>query len=283
MTDTIDNGDSANLDEGVATVAAASRALKVLRCFSTETPVLGASAIGRSLQMHKSTVHRLLVTLEREGFVYQVEPGRYALSYAILELASAVISSGGAREIVLEHLGQLVKECGETAHFAVMDSGQVLYLEKVEGTWALRMPSAVGRRVPLNCTALGKVLLGGLPDDEQERIAHSVRWKASTSNTLVIPADIVAAARTARSDGYAIDREEIEFGLVCIAAPVVDHTGQICGGISISGPTTRMDERLDELVRHVRAAAELISSRLGPRARTLSGASFEVLTTPKPV
>jgi IclR family KDG regulon transcriptional repressor len=260
--------------DNVATVASVSRALRILRCFSPGRTTLGVSEIARMLQMHKSTTYRLLVTLEREQFLYQVEPGRYALSYTVLELATAVTNSGGVREIVLEQLGRLVAQTGETAHLAVLDDGEVLYLEKVEGTWSLRMPSAVGRKVPLNCTALGKVLLSGMEPEELDDVARSRRWSAATEHTVTDPKKLMSIARRVRKDGFAIDREEIELGLLCIAAPIRDDVGQICAGLSISGPLSRVDPNLSAYVEHVIAAADAVSKRLGARARGLREVAF---------
>jgi DNA-binding IclR family transcriptional regulator len=260
--------------DNVATVASVSRALRILRCFSPERTALGVSEIARVLQMHKSTTYRLLVTLEREQFLYQVEPGRYALSYTVLELATAVSNSGGVRAVVLEQLGQLVAQTGETAHLAVLDDGEVLYLEKVEGTWSLRMPSAVGRKVPLNCTALGKVLLSGMAPDELDDAVRSRRWVAVTDNTVTDPKKLGSIARRVQKDGFAIDREEIELGLLCIAAPIRDDVGEVCAGISVSGPLSRIDPNLSSYVENVKAAADAISNRLGAQARSLREVAF---------
>lgn len=260
--------------ENVATVASVSRALRILRCFSPSKSALGVSEIAQMLQMHKSTAYRLLVTLEREHFVYQVEPARYALSYTVLELATAVANSGGVRQIILEQLAALVAETGETAHLAVLDDGEVLYLEKVEGTWSLRMPSAVGRRVPLNCTALGKVLLSGMSPEKLEEVVGSTRWHAATENTVTNPTELIDIARRVREDGFALDREEIEQGLLCIAAPIHDDTGEICAGISISGPLSRIEPHLAAYVTGVKTAAKAVSDRLGPRAHSLREVAF---------
>lgn len=258
----------------VATVASVSRALRILRCFSPGRTALGVSEIARMLQMHKSTTYRLLITLEREQFLYQVEPGRFALSYTVLELATAVTNSGGVREVVLEQLRELVAKTGETAHLAVLDAGEVLYLEKVEGTWSLRMPSAVGRKVPLNCTALGKVLLSGMAPEELNDVARSTRWVPATEHTVTDPNKLMSIARRVRQDGFAVDREEIELGLLCIAAPIRDDAGKICASISISGPLSRVDPNLPSYVEDVKAAADAVSKRLGARASSLRDVAF---------
>jgi IclR family KDG regulon transcriptional repressor len=254
-------------------IASVSRALRVLRCFSVDTPELGVSEIARTLGIHKSTVHRLLATLEHEGFLRQVEGGRYMLAIAVLELAAGVIAWESIRETVLGSLRELAERTGETAHLAVLDAGEVLYVEKVEGKWSLRMPSSVGKRLPLNCTALGKVFLAGLYRDESHRIIHGRKWRALTPNTLTDPQLIEAEVDSIRAQGYAIDREEVEEGLACIAAPITDDRGITSAALSISAPSSRVLARLEESIRAVQETSAGLSRLLGADARRLREAS----------
>jgi DNA-binding IclR family transcriptional regulator len=256
----------------VPVISAVSRALRVLRCFSVDTPELGITEISRSLDIHKSTVHRLLATLEHEGFVRQIEGGRYMLSFALLELSAGVIAWEGIRETVLSSLQDLAKNTGETAHLAVLDAGEVLYIEKVEGKWSLRMPSSVGKRLPLNCTALGKVFLAGLDRHESHRIVHGQKWQTRTPNTLIDPYELETEVNAVRDQGYALDREEVEEGLVCIAAPIVDDRGITSAAVSISAPSSRILSRLEDHIEAVQEACTALSRTLGANARRLRDA-----------
>jgi IclR family KDG regulon transcriptional repressor len=256
----------------VPVIGAVSRALRVLRCFSVETPELGVTEIAKNLDIHKSTVHRLLATLEHEGFVRQIEGGRYMLSFAVLELSAGVIAWEGVRETVLSSLQDLAKHTGETAHLAVLDAGEVLYIEKVEGKWSLRMPSSIGRRLPLNCTALGKVFLAGLDRNESHRIVHGQKWEARTPNTLTDPYELETEVNAVRDQGYAVDREEIEEGLVCIAAPIMDDRGVTSAAISISAPSSRMLSHLEDRIEAVQGTSAALSRSLGANARRLRDA-----------
>jgi DNA-binding IclR family transcriptional regulator len=268
-----ENGEPQPSTETVPPIGAVSRALRVLRCFSVDTPELGVSEIARTLGIHKSTVHRLLATLELEGFVRQVEGGRYMLSVAVLELSAAVIAWESIRETVLASLQELARRTGETAHLAVLDAGEVLYVEKVEGKWSLRMPSSVGKRLPLNCTALGKVFLAGLEREEGHRIMHGRLWEARTPNTLTDPYRLEAEVDAIRDQGYAVDREEVEEGLACIAAPVTDDRGITSAAISISAPSSRLLARLEQHVGAVQEAGVALSQILGADVRRLREAS----------
>jgi len=227
--------------------------------------------------MHKSTVYRLLTTLEEEGFVYQVDGSRYALGWRAFELGAAVSPWQAIRQPVLRVLESLVDQTRETAHLAVLDEGEVLYIEKVEAPRSLRMPSAVGRRVPVHCTALGKVLLAGLKDETVRTMIYSSPLRAFTRNTITDPDRLREEIQLVRRQGYAVDREEIEEGLMCVGAPLIDDQGQTCAAISISGPSTRILRRLERHADAVREACRSLSDELGANARRLREMSSSFL------
>ncbi len=249
------------------------RALRILRCFRAEQPEMGVTEIARELRLPKSTVHRLLATLEAEGFAHRLSGSRYVLGWRAFELGAAVLAWSAIRQPILRRLEALVAATGETAHLGVLDEGLVLYVEKVESDRPLRMPSAVGRRLPLHCTALGKVLAAGFEDAVFERIIERVRLPAFTPNSITDRAMLRRELKKVRTSGFALDNEEIEEGLMCVAAPVVDERGTTCAAISISGPVTRVRDRLDDNVAAVREACRALSDDLGPNARKLRDAS----------
>jgi DNA-binding IclR family transcriptional regulator len=251
-------------------VESVRRALKVLRCFGLDRPELGVTEISRQLGMHKSTVYRLLSTLQEEGFVYQVDGNRYRLGWKVFELGVSVPAWQAIRQPVLRVLESLVGETGETAHLAILDEREVLYVEKVEALRSLRMPSAVGRRVPVHCTALGKVLIAGLEDGELSAAIYSSPLKAFTGNTITDPDRLREEIAHVRRQGYAVDREEIEDGLMCIGGPVVDDEGRTCAAVSISGPSPRILSHLERHADAVQHACHSLSRELGPNARWLS-------------
>lgn len=253
----------------VQLVESVRRAVSILRCFSVELPEWGIAELSRRLRMNKSTVFRLLATLEHDGMVQQIEPGRYVIGFALNEVGSAALGGQSMRIAINEVLQGLVKLTGETAHLAVMENVDVLYIEKHESPRALKMPSAVGRRVPLNCTSLGKVLLAGMPDEQLRRVVFGTRWQALTPYSITDPDALMAEVEQVRRQGYATDREEIEEGLMCIAGPLVDDTGRTCAGVSIAGPSSRVGASLDAYARDVRDACQTLSTRLGSNARRL--------------
>jgi IclR family transcriptional regulator, KDG regulon repressor len=254
----------------VPRVEAVRRALQILGCFSLDQPELGVSDLARELGLHKSTIHRLIATLEAEGFIRQTHASRYSLSWKLFELGAAVPAWQSVRQLVLNVLTPLVDTTSETAHLAVLDGEEVLYLEKVESKNRLRMPSAVGRRVPSYCTALGKAMLADLQGAALEPILARAPFPALTPHTRTTAAALRGELARIRAQGYAIDDEELEDGLMCVAAPVRDASGRTCAAISIAGPASRIGRRLELHIDAVRAASEQLSHQLGPHARRLA-------------
>ena len=250
-------------------VEAVRRALNILLCFGPGRTEIGVTDVARELGMHKSTVHRLLGTLQSEGFVHQDDNGRYTLTWKVLQLSAAVAAHHGIHDAMLRALEPLTAETGETSHVGVLSDDMVLYVEKVESSHQLRMPSAVGRHVPLHSVALGKVLGAGLDTQTVLRILHRAPLERFTDNTLTEPEDILRALERVREDGYALDDEEIEEGLVCVAAPVRDASGATCAAISIAGPATRVRARLTENIAAVKQACADLSRMLGPDVQEL--------------
>lgn len=252
------------------------RALAILSSFDLDHAEVGVSQVAELVGLHKSTAHRLLATLESQGFVSKTERSKYVLGRKIFELGAVAYAQGGFHGIVLEELGRLVERTNETAHLAVLDDAEVLYLEKVESKRTLRMPSAVGRRQPAHRTALGKVLLAHLDPGGLDRL-HQRRHEDSGADR----ADaFMRELQAVRADGYAVDHEEIEIGLVCIAAPVTTLSGEVCAAVSISGPKARLEHDVDENAMLVRECCGALSIRLGSSLEWLRSYRVEAERSP---
>ncbi len=246
---------------------AVDRAIAILKAFRLEEPELGVTELSRRLSLHKSTVYRLLVTLEKHGLVDWVpESGKYRLGMTLFELGSLVATVTDLRRVARPVLEALHNECGETLHLAILDMGDVVYIEKLESRARLRMYSEVGRRAPAHCTGLGKVLLAYLPDSELEKILQQKGLTAFTARTIVSPALLREHLAEVRRNGYAVDAGEHEELVRCAAAPVRDHSGRVVAAVSIAaiGLDTGT-ELFKEFIRKVVAAAAEISRRLGFR------------------
>ena len=241
------------------------RVVGLLEAVASQKSGLTLVEISERLRVHRSTVYRLLMVLERHGLVGKGPlNSRYHLGLKFFELASKVVAQQDVRECARPHLERLVFETGETAHLCILDHDEVLYLEKVEAQRTVRIPSIVGRRYPAHCGATGKSLLAFLPEKEVDDLIKRKQLKAYTRNTITTPAQLKAELQLIRDRGYSFDNEEFEEGLKCIGAPVRDYSGRVIASIGIAGPTFRMTEaKVLVLADSVIEAANALSGKLG--------------------
>lgn len=246
-------------------IQAIERAVAILGSFQAETPELGVTEISTKLGLHKSTVHRFLVNLEDAGLVERNgRSNRYRLGLRLFELGGLVLQQMNLWDEALPFLELLVRESGETGQLAVLDSGEAVYVERVEARRALRIPSAMGRGYPAHATSHGKLLLAYQQPEEVAQIVRQRGLGRYTPKTIVDEKALDAELARIREQGYAIDDEEYEDGLRCVGAAVFDHTGHAIAAIGIGGPVTRVTPaRIDELAELVMRAAKGLSKRMG--------------------
>lgn len=243
-------------------------ALALLEAFSAERAELGVTELSRALGLGKSTVHRLLGTLASRGYVLQdPKTEKYRLGLKAFEVGTVAVGRLSSREVTTPFLQRLMAATRETVHLGVLDGWEVVYIDKIESQQTLRMYSRIGRRAPLHCTALGKALLAFRPEEEIDRFLRR-RLKSYTPQTLTAPGDLKAELAGIRARGYAIDDEEFDTGLKCIAAPVRDHTGEVVASVGIAGAAFRLPApRVPALADLVREAAQAVSTSLGFQER----------------
>jgi DNA-binding IclR family transcriptional regulator len=242
------------------------RVSRLLNCFlSTDAPELGIRELARATEMGGGTTHRLVTELERHRFLEQnPETRRYRLGMKLLELGGRAIANISYSQVAEPSLQSLARETGETSHMAIMCEETVLYVAKVEGWHSLRMPSHLGERQSLHCTALGKCLLAFLDESLLEEILLKLNMNAVTANTITDPREFRKTLSAIAARGFAVDREELELGLCCVAAPVFDYSGTVVAAISISGPSNRINRKtIPELAQRVVASAQTVSAGLG--------------------
>ncbi len=224
---------------------------------------LGLTDLSRRAGLPKSTVHRLLTSLTATGFVTQETDGRYALGLRLFELGSRVAARLDIRQIARPQLRRLRDMTGETAHLGVVLDDSVVYLEKVDSGQKVQMSSRLGGRNPLHSTALGKALLAFGSQELRERILAGP-LPARTPRTLVDPDRLAEELDRVRRRGWALDDEESDPQVRCVAAPVIDATGFAVAAISVSGPSSRVTKRtVRPLAEHVMRTAAAVSRSLG--------------------
>lgn len=256
---------TADTERSLAGAQVVDRVVDILEAFTRLGPELGVSDISRALGLKKATTHRLLASLRRRGIVAQdAATRRYRLGMKLWELGQMATTQVDWLERVRPHLQQLTDRVGETTHLAVLNDGQVLYVDKVESTRSLRMPSQVGRRLPAHCTGVGKALIAFLPEEVVRGMVARRGLPGFTRNTITDPGELEAELARIRERGYSVDNEEIEEGLVCLGAPVRDHTSHVVAAVSMAGPSSRV--RPETIESHARAVVEIaqaMSAALG--------------------
>lgn len=241
------------------------RALGILDLLSTEGPELAPAELSGQLVLHKSTLHRLLQVLEQHRLVDKnPQSGKYRLGLKLFEFGTKAVAQIDVQERVRPYLERLVCETGETAHMCILDRGEMLSLANVESPRTVRTPSTVGHRIPSHCTAAGKAVLAFLPESELNELLKKRTFKSYTRNTITSPSSLKAELQLIRKRGYAMDNEEIEDGLKCIAAPIRDYSGKVIASMSIAGPVFRITrDRASSMARSVMEAAKQLSTELG--------------------
>jgi IclR family KDG regulon transcriptional repressor len=246
-------------------VKSVSRALDIIDIVSSEKNGLGVTEIAKQMDINKSSVYRILSTLVQYGYMEQdEETSRYKLGYKFLEMSSKLLESIDLRKEAKPYLQELEKETNEVIHLVVYDQGEVIYIEKLEGTETLRMHSKVGKRAPMHCTAVGKAILAHLPSNVVLDVLERKGMPRHTDKTITDKDEFLKELAQVKQKGYALDLEENEYGIRCIAVPIFDHVGKVIAAVSLSGPTIRMTyERIEQLQARIRQIGKQISARLG--------------------
>jgi DNA-binding IclR family transcriptional regulator len=195
------------------------------------------------------------------------DPGarRYAPGPRLASLARNVMLNATLRSERHAILAQLVEEIGETCNFTMLDGDRVVYLDRVEAAWPLRMNLSSGSRVPLHCSASGKLLLAFLPKASRERIIGHISLTPYTATTLTDRRRLTAELARIRTNRYATDNEEFHAGLACVAVPVMDGRKRACAALAVHAPVSRMPltralEYLPQLRRAAVAMAQTLNS-----------------------
>ncbi|MDI6895524.1 MAG: IclR family transcriptional regulator [Bacillota bacterium] len=247
---------------------AVDRALQILLLLGAQGE-MGVTEIASQLGTWKSTVHRTLATLAARGFVVK-QPGtdRYFLGVKLFSLGMRWREKVGLVPIVRPVMEQLAASAGETVHLVVLDADPaaphtVVVVDRVESDHVLGITPRVGFGSAAHCSAVGKVLLAHSPAEVVKQIIRTRGLPRLTPYTITTEEALRAELAAVRDRGYAVDNEEMEIGLYCVAAPIRDVSGSVVAAMSVSGPVGRLAPRQEESARAVVAAARAASARLG--------------------
>jgi len=251
--------------EGSGTVQSIERALSLLEALEDSRGEVGIAELSKRVRLHVSTVHRILATLVARGYARQSpETGRYALGAKALHLAESYLGQMDLRRVVRPVLERLSQKTGETANLVILDRREALYLDKVESPQSLRIFSRIGRRAPLHCTAVGKILLAFRPKAQVDALLGRGPFERLARHTTTSATQVRRELEKVRDQGFALDREECEEGACCIAVPIRNAQGDVEAALGISAPTTRLTpRRMEELIPIMLRTGREVSAQLG--------------------
>jgi len=256
-----------NINETKNPVQSAERIFGVLETLA-ETGPMGLTNLSAKLELHKSTVHRLLLSLICMGYVKQEEEtGKYMLTFKIVGLSEKVLSRVDVVSLIHPLIAELAIGCREIVHFVERRGVEVYYLDKVAPLYpmesAIRMASQVGMSRPLYCSAVGKAILAEMMDEDVQYIWENSVIEKKTVNTITTLQELKKELIVVREKGYAIDNEENELGVRCIAVCIRNHQGQPDNAFSISAPAVHMtQDRMEHLAGEILKAKESIQKVL---------------------
>lgn len=248
-------------------VQSVERSLMILEEMAANREPMTLKEIAQACGLKLSTAHRLLATLIMKGFACQdVYTGQYRLGIKAFQIGSAALYSLDMKHVVRPHMHWLVGESQETANLCVLGrtnhNTELICIDQVESPRMMRSFANIGSRMPVHCTGSGKILLAQLETADLETQVKVLALERFTEKTITDPARLLADLKSIKLAGFAVDNEETEIGVLCIAVPIRNHENQVVAAISVSGPVSRMLP-FEKQLGLLKEAAARISAELG--------------------
>lgn len=242
------------------------RGLEALDVLARARTPVGPTMLAEELNLDKATAGRLLYTLCVAGYARQLDGGTYTMTSKLLQLGGGISLDGDLRAVAKRHLEALRDATEETVHLGMLEGDHVVYIDKIEGRHPIRLVSAVGQNMPLHTTALGKAALAWMDEAERERVLGTLTLAPRTERSITDLPSLRAELERTRARGFSVDARENEEHAYCVGAPILDASGGVAAMISLSGPSYRVGERVEELGAEVRRTAARISADFGGTA-----------------
>lgn len=234
--------------------------------FSPEKPDLSLSDLAESMQLHKSTLIRLLSCMESLGFIERdPQSTKYRLGIRNYEVGSNYyLANFDIDQVARAFMEELVDEWNLTANLAVLDGNDIVYVGIVEPHRALRVNQSIGSRFQIHCTALGKAMLAHVDEETRESIIDEIELMVHTPNTITCPERLRAELKDTQERGYALDDEEAIKGARCVGVPIIGRDGLVYGALSLSGTVVDVTpENRDDIAQSMLDATAKIAGKLG--------------------
>jgi DNA-binding IclR family transcriptional regulator len=249
-------------DEAKTPIQVIDRMMQLIDALTDSPEPASLKALAAATGLHPSTAHRILNVMVQNGFADRQEPGSYRLGMRFLELGNVVRSRINVRDIALPHMRELAAATGETVNLSIRQGDEIIYVERTaENRSMMRVVQVIGARAPLHITAAGKLYLAREDADVVKAYADRTGLKSYTPHSLKSLAALTRELLEVRKQGYALDQEEAEIGVRCIAAGVWDDAGQLVAGLSVSAPAER--QKPEDWTPLIRDTAARISRSLG--------------------
>lgn len=242
------------------------RAIKIIEILEKYPSGISLKDIVDESGLNKTTVFRILATLENYSYIMQdANNGVYKLGYKFLELSNAIIKRLDIRDIAHPYLEELSHITDEVVHLVILDNDKCLYIDKVDkSSGNIKMVSSIGKHAYLHSSAVGKVILAYMDEENVLKIINRTGMPKFTDNTITTKERLVQELRKIKINGYAVDEVENENGVRCIAAPIFNYDGDVIAAFSISGLTLRLTkERIPEIVHIIKEYSFKISKEFG--------------------
>lgn len=224
-------------------IRAVDNSFDVLEQFITGKSSLGITELSTRLGLHKNNIFRLLATLQNRDYIEQdQETGSYKLGTKILELSFAYHRHNGLLKLSTSALNKLVQVTQENAYLGLLKSNKIVYVEHAQSSQVLRVSTRIGIRLSPLCTAIGKVILAFSSESERSKVIKANEFVKYTNNTILDEESFYKELNKVKKQGFAIDNSELDEGVSCVAAPIFNYERKIVAGISISGPTSRLND-----------------------------------------
>jgi DNA-binding IclR family transcriptional regulator len=246
------------------TSTAVERALSILEEVAGRTDGMTNSEISRKLEIPKSSASYILRVLEKRGYLVRGNTNRYKLGLRIVGLGRGLLLNLDVREVAKPLMKTLTKKIKLSTHLAVLDNGRAVYVEKVDIESFIKMDIWVGHRLPVHTTAIGKALIANLSEDKVSEILELRGMEKKSSKTITNKAKFLQELAKVREYGFALDNEENNEGVRCVAAPVFNATGEVIAALGTSGTSIQMnDANLSQIAESVRETAHKVSRQMG--------------------
>ncbi len=247
------------------------RGLAILSCFTPERPIRGIADVADELGMRRSTTHRYMSTLVALGYLEQGAARKYRLGLRVTDLGMSALNSTALREHARPYLEELCRQSSYTVSLAVLDGPEIVYVDRVRSArrtqGGVDLDLSPGARLPAYCTAMGKLLLAFLPDEEQRSLLAEIKPTKMGPNTITSKSQLRTELENIREEGFAVNDQELAAELYAIAAPVRSESHEVVAAVSMTAHASliSLEELVEHLGPHLVSAADRISARLGYR------------------